>query len=102
VDRVDLLHAKLADLLAPEKLASAGTARSPWAAGPTSTGAATTGTIPRGAIGTISCWAVWTVSRRTIAGRPLCCRAFGRAWCCCCCAGLFSHGFLLLSSRPAF
>jgi hypothetical protein len=97
VNRVDLLHAKLADLLAPEKFASAGTARSPWAAGSTSAGAAPTGTIPCGPIGTVSCWAVWT-----IAGRPLGCRALGRAWCCCCCAGLFSHGFLLLSSRPAF
>jgi hypothetical protein len=109
VDGVDLLHAEFANLLAPEELASARTrsARTTWS---TSTGAAATGTISRGAIWTISRWTVWTVSRRalwtvpsgTVAGRTLGCGALRRARCCCYCAGLISHGFLLLSSRPAF
>jgi hypothetical protein len=113
VDRVDLLHAELADLLAPEELASARTGPT----GPTrSTSARTTSargtvrTVACGTLGTVSCrtlrtvarWALWTVSRRAITCWTLGCRTFRRARCCCCCAGLFSHGFLLLSSRPAF
>jgi hypothetical protein len=110
VDRVNLLHAELADLLAPEKLASTRTARSTRAAGSTSARATspcgTVGTISRWTLGsiacrtvrTVSCWTVarWTISRRTLGCRTLIAR------CCYCCAGLFSHGFLLLSSRPAF
>jgi hypothetical protein len=108
MDRVDLLHAELADLLAPEELASTtGSARTTWS---TSTWSAASGTIPRGPVWTVSRWTLWTVScwtirtisRRTIAGRTLGCGALGRARCCCYCAGLISHGFLLLSSRPAF
>jgi hypothetical protein len=119
MDRVDLLHAELADLLAPEELASTtGSARTTWS---TSTWAATAGTIPRGTLWTISrrtLWTVsrrtiWTVSRRTVWAIPcwalwtipcwtLGCGTLWRARCCCYCAGLISHGFLLLSSRPAF
>jgi hypothetical protein len=106
VDRVDLLHAELADLLAPEELASArtGSTRTAWA---TSAGAAATGTIPRWTVWAIPGGTLWTipcrtVSRRAVAGRTLGCGALRRARCCCYCAGLISHGFLLLSSRPAF
>jgi hypothetical protein len=97
VDRVDLLHAELADLFAPEELASSGTARSTGATGTAPARAASTsGTVSCWSIRTIPCWSIRTVARWT-----LCCRTLS-ARCCCCCAGLFSHGFLLLSSRPAF
>jgi hypothetical protein len=103
VDRIDLLHAELADLLAPEELASTTwSARTTWS---TSTWAAATGTITRWTVWAIPCGTVWTISRRTlwtITGRTLGCGALRRARCCCYCAGLISHGFLLLSSRPAF
>jgi hypothetical protein len=103
VDRIDLLHAELADLLAPEELASTTwSARTTWS---TSTWAAATGTITRWTVWAVSRWTVWTIPRRTlwtITGRTLGCGALRRARCCCYCAGLISHGFLLLSSRPAF
>jgi hypothetical protein len=59
VDRIDLLHAKLADLLAPEELPSAGAAGPTWT---TSAGAAAT----RPTRGAVSCGTI-----RTIAGGTL-------------------------------
>jgi hypothetical protein len=95
VDGVDLLHAELADLLAPEELPPSGT-RSAWTTRSTSPWSPPAGATRRTVwpisgrtIRTISCWTVWPISGRTF-GRD----ALGRARCCCCCAGLFSHGFL--------
>jgi hypothetical protein len=91
VDRIDLLHAELADLLAPEELPSTtGSARTTWS---TSTWAAATGTITRWTLWAIPCGTLWTIPRRTITGWTLGCGALRRARCCCYCAGLISHGF---------
>jgi hypothetical protein len=94
---VDLLHAELADLLAPEELAptrATRSARPAWAAA-TWTAVATW---------TISCGTLWTVSRRTvraIPGRTIagwtldCC-----ARCRCYCAGFLSHGSFFFLPAP--
>jgi hypothetical protein len=111
VNRVDLLHAELADLLAPEELASART-RSARTTGSPATGATTTTgrtiprgtvwTIPGGALWTITRWTIWTVSRRTVARWTLGRGAFGRARCCCYSAGFLSHGFPSSFFPPVF
>src|SRR6201996_4513968 len=103
VDGVDLLHAELADLLAPEELASAraaGSTRttrstSPWAT-PAGATRGTVWTIACGTIRPVPYGTVWSISEGTF-GRG----AFG-ARCCCCCAGLFSHGFLFFLPARLF
>ncbi len=91
VDGVDLLHAELADLLAPEEFASSGTsARAARTSGPAPAGAASAGApagrSPAGRSG------------RSPAGRSVVVLSGPRGGCWC--AGFVSHGFPSFFSRP--
>jgi hypothetical protein len=78
VDRVDLLHAELADLLAPEELPSARAARPTWTTPTRAASARTTGwtiwtvargtirTVAGGTIRTIAGWTIWTFGWRAV------------------------------------
>jgi hypothetical protein len=67
VDGIDLLHAELADFLAPEKLPSAGAARTAWttSAGPASAGA-TRWAVSCRTIRTIAGGTFWTIGWRAV------------------------------------